>query len=151
DDGEPPDGPSRSGDEPMSTDDRSSYLATGAGDGIEGADRTDRIRTVLGREGTGAEPPAGPLEDIPREPGSDATPLPTRPPRRSHPGMRVAAILTLVLVGLILILGNGQVEEEGTMVAMEGTVLAPAARGQAMVRETPSGWYIRLEVRGLPP
>lgn len=135
----------------MSTDDRSSYLETGAGDGIEGADRIDRIRTVLGREETWAEPPAGLLEDILRETGRNVTPLPTRSPRRSHPGMRVAAILALVLVGLILILGNGQVEEEGTMVAMEGTVLAPAARGQAMVRETPSGWYIRLEVRGLPP
>ncbi len=37
-----------------------------------------------------------------------------------------------------------------TVVAINGTDLAPDATGKATLRPTSSGWYIRLEVSGLP-
>lgn len=137
----------------MNTEERTSYLETGAGGNLEGADRLDRIRSLLGRAETWAEPPAGLLEDIleatDREPAR-VMPAPRRRPRYL-PGLSIAAVLAIVLVGLILFLDQGPAEQDDMVVALAGTELAPGARGEARIDETPAGWYIRLQVGGLPP
>lgn len=137
----------------MNTEERTSYLETGAGGNLEGADRLDRIRSLLGRAETWAEPPAGLLEDIleatDREPAR-VMPAPRRRPRYL-PGLGIAAVLAIVLVGLILFLDQGPAEQDDMVVALAGTELAPGARGEARIDETPAGWYIRLQVDGLPP
>ncbi|HEX6946149.1 MAG TPA: anti-sigma factor [Acidimicrobiia bacterium] len=137
----------------MNTEERTSYLETGAGGNLEGADRLDRIRSLLGRAETWAEPPAGLLEDIleatDREPAR-VMPAPRRRPRYL-PGLSIAAVLAIVLVGLILFLDQGPAEQDDMVVALAGTELAPGARGEARIDETPAGWYIRLQVDGLPP
>ncbi|MEX1135231.1 MAG: anti-sigma factor, partial [Acidimicrobiia bacterium] len=58
----------------------------------------------------------------------------------------VAAIVLLV-IGVVSVFDEPIAE---TVVAMTGTDLAPAAAGVASLRPTPSGWYIRLDVSGLP-
>lgn len=137
----------------MNTEERTSYLETGAGGNLEGADRLDRIRSLLERAETWAEPPAGLLEDIleatDREPAR-VMPAPRRRPRYL-PGLSIAAVLAIVLVGLILFLDQGPAEQDDMVVALAGTELAPGARGEARIDETPAGWYIRLQVDGLPP
>lgn len=137
----------------MNTEERTSYLETGAGGNLEGADRLDRIRSLLERAETWAEPPAGLLEDIleatDREPAR-VMPAPRRRPRYL-PGLGIAAVLAIVLVGLILFLDQGPAEQDDMVVALAGTELAPGARGEARIDETPAGWYIRLQVGGLPP
>lgn len=137
----------------MNTEERTSYLETGAGGNLEGADRLDRIRSLLERAETWAEPPAGLLEDIleatDREPAR-VMPAPRRRPRYL-PGLSIAAVLAIVLVGLILFLDQGPAEQDDMVVALAGTELAPGARGEARIDETPAGWYIRLQVGGLPP
>lgn len=137
----------------MNTEERTSYLETGAGGNLEGADRLDRIRSLLERAETWAEPPAGLLEDIleatDREPAR-VMPAPRRRPRYL-PGLGIAAVLAIVLVGLILFLDQGPAEQDDMVVALAGTELAPGARGEARIDETPAGWYIRLQVDGLPP
>ena len=56
------------------------------------------------------------------------------------------AAITLLVVGIIAAY-EPAVE---TVVAINGTDLAPSAAGIATLRPTPSGWYIRLDVSGLP-
>lgn len=135
----------------MSTDDRISYLETG-GEGVEDHDRLDLIRSALNRAETWAELPPGLFEDIVKA-ADEVGPAPERAgKRRVEPSIWIAAALAVVLVGIVLLLENGSSDDEARfVVAMTGTELAPEARGEARLSETPSGWYIRLELLGLPP
>ena len=137
----------------MATDDRASYLETGDGGEFEGTDRLDLIRDVLTRAETWAEPPPGLFEGIAREP-SPAETATTKVQGRSRalePALAVAAVLAVALIGLVAYFGPEADEEAGLVVVMAGSELAPAARGEARLSETPSGWYIRMELKGLPP
>ena len=59
----------------------------------------------------------------------------------------VAAVIALVLASVSVI--RDQPSE--TVVPMAGTELEPGAWGEASVRPTGSGWWIRLDLSDLPP
>lgn len=103
---------------------------------------SDRVEAVLADPGTWADPPEGLVDRVLAE-GK----------RRESLGhsLWIAATLALVLVGLALFLEPEDAAEEGLTIAMTGTPLAPDATGTAFLREAASGWYIRLDVDGLPP
>ena len=102
----------------------------------------DRVQNVLADAGTWAEPPAGMFRRVMTEA--------RRPKERMH-SVWIAAALALVLVGLVLVMERADGSGEGVIIAMNGTPLAPQAVGTAQLREAASGWYIRLEIKGLPP
>ncbi len=102
----------------------------------------DRVRAALADAGTWSDPPAGVLRGVLAEA--------RRPAERIH-SIWIAAALALVLVGLVVGMKPSDSSDEGLVVAMSGTSLAPRAVGTAQLREAASGWYIRLEVDGLPP
>lgn len=102
----------------------------------------ERVRAVLADAGTWAEPPSGLFRGV--------TAKARRPKERMH-SVWIAAALALVLVGLVLVMEPAGTSDEGLIIAMNGTPLAPRAVGTAQLREAASGWYIRLEIEGLPP
>jgi hypothetical protein len=85
----------------------------------------------------------------------------TDPPRRGDRGRPraftligsvAAAVVGIVVVAavtlLVTSLGDG---DDHLVVALEGTALAPDARGQATVSDTPAGTKIVLDASELPP
>lgn len=137
----------------MRSDDiRPEYLATGSGESPADHERLDLIRGVLAESSTWEEPPEGVVDGLLAAIGRDGVApvgeLATKSPRRTWlvAAGAVAAIALLVL-GIVSVLDAPIAE---TVVAMSGTDLAPAAQGTASLHPTPSGWYIRLEVTGLP-
>jgi hypothetical protein len=132
----------------MTSDDRIvSYLEGGPPEGDARDDRLDLVREILARPAAWAEPPAE-LQIDGATARVDAGAPDVRMRRGVLTGIAAALLLTIALA---VMGGSGQVQGEGTVVAMAGTDLAPGANGTATLRETPSGWYIRLEVSGLPP
>jgi hypothetical protein len=137
----------------MGTDDiRPQYLATGSGESPADHERLDLIRGVLAEGSTWEEPPEGVVDGllatIAREghaPVVETAAKRQRPPWLLAAG--VVAAIALLAIGVVSIFEEPIAE---TVVAMTGTDLAPAAAGVASLRPTPSGWYIRLEVSGLP-
>lgn len=135
-----------------SEDPKGGYLGSGRRDDDPADERLDLMRQVLAAEATWAEPSPGVLEGIvavigPRKPDIPAT---TRNRPRLSPAWGIAAVVVVALFGVLGWLDRPQ-EGEATLVAMFGTDLAPEAVGTAMVRETPAGWYIRLELSDLAP
>lgn len=136
----------------MGTDDiRANYLATGAGESPADHEQLDLIRGVLADSPIWEEPPEGVVDGllatIAREVPSEV--------ERAAPQQRRPWLLTAGAVAAIsiLVVGIASVSDQPiaeTVVAMSGTELAPAAAGIASLRPTPSGWYIRLDVSGLP-
>jgi hypothetical protein len=57
-----------------------------------------------------------------------------------------AAVVALVLASVTVVTSGAD-----TVVAMTGTDLQAGASGTATVHPTGSGWYVRLDVTGLPP
>lgn len=138
----------------MTSDDRRArYLESGAFDDGEGDDRLDLIRQVMADESTWADPPPGIYESV----VAAIDPRPSQPEpvtARSWPRWAAAGVAALVaLVALLGTLGvfDAAPEPETVVVAMAGTELAPEAQGAVSLREHPSGWWIWLEVEGLPP
>ncbi|MEX1124381.1 MAG: anti-sigma factor [Acidimicrobiia bacterium] len=138
----------------MGSDDiRPDYLATGSGDSAADHEQLDLIRGVLAEASTWAEPPEGVVEGvldtIARE-GQIPAVEPVAASSRRRPWLvaagAVAAIFLLVF-GIVSFFDEPIAE---TVVAMTGTELAPSAAGIASLRPTSSGWYIRLDVSGLP-
>lgn len=137
----------------MGTDDtRANYLATGTGETPVDHEQLDLIRGVLGESPIWEEPPEGVVEGLlatiaregqPSEPDV-AAPQPRRPWLMAAGAVAAISLLVLGIASL-----SDQPTTE-TIVAMTGTDLAPAAGGVAALRPTPSGWYIRLDVSGLP-
>jgi len=138
----------------MSPDDlRSDYLATGSGERPADHEQLDLIRAVLGEASTWSEPPEGVVEGllaaITRE-GETSNREPAAVVRSRRPLLVTAAAvaaITLLVLGVAWVFDEPDTE---TVVAITGTDLAPSAAGIATLRPTPSGWYIRLEVSGLP-
>lgn len=138
----------------MGSDDiRADYLATGTGESPADRERLDLIRGVLAQSAAWEEPPEGVVDGLLATIAREGHALPvelTAPPRRRPwllAGVAVAAVAVLV-VGISSMFDE-PIDE--TVVAMSGTDLAPIAAGTASLRPTPSGWYIRLDVSGLPP
>jgi hypothetical protein len=136
----------------MSTDEsRAQYLATGSSpDG--GDERLDLIRDVLAAEATWAEPPPqvgdGILASLAGEAArpSAVEERPSRWPVALAAVGGVAAVVALVLGTISVTRG-----EDEDVVAMSGTELQAEATGEAAFGPTDAGWWIRLDVAGLPP
>src|SRR3990172_8554536 len=137
----------------MGTDDiRPQYLATGSGESPADHERLDLIRGVLAESSAWEEPPEGVVDGllatIARE--GQAPVVETAAKRQRPPWLLAAGVvaaIALLVIGVVSIFEEPIAE---TVVAMTGTDLAPAAAGVASLRPTPSGWYIRLDVSGLP-
>lgn len=134
------------------TDEIAEYLASGSVERPEGADRLDRVRRLLGDEATWSEAPheveERVLDSIITESRAMARPTNFTSGRRSM--MTVAVIGAAAVVALALgLLGVFERPDE-TVVAMQGTDLEATATGVATLRPNDSGWWIRLDVDGLP-
>ena len=137
----------------MGSDDiRASYLATGSGDSPADRERLDLIRGVLAEGAAWEEPPEGVVDGLLATIAGEGHPPTVQPaaqPRRRPWLLATGAVaaIALLVIGVSSVLDDPIAE---TVVAMSGTDLAPAAAGIASLRPTPSGWYIRLDVSGLP-
>ncbi|MCI0425152.1 MAG: anti-sigma factor [Actinobacteria bacterium] len=136
----------------MNRDDRRArYLETGEGLAPSARGRLDLVREMLAAEPTWAEPPPGLADSLTPAPGTQIPVTTSRSPLRR--GV-VAVAAGLALAGVIWVAGNlltPSSPDPGIVAVMEGTALAPDAEGVATLAETGSGWWIRLDVSGLPP
>lgn len=122
---------------------------TPSGDAMPG-----RVMDLLQVEAIWASPPAWVESSILTAISGAQPPAPTERPatprRRNIPLLAGAGAL---LVALILWLGLGarQPADQDTVFDLLGTDLAASPEGTATVRPTDSGWYIHIDVTGLPP
>lgn len=135
-----------------SEDIRPEYLATGSGGSPADHEQLDLIRDVLAESSTWEEPSEGVVEGLLAAIAREGHTPPAEPAVRSarRPLLLAAgsvAAIALLVFGIVSVFDE-QIAE--TVVAMTGTDLAPAASGIASLRPTPSGWYIGLDVSGLP-
>lgn len=132
------------------SDDRPEYLASGSGEKPEDHERLDMIRSILADEALWSEPPPEVGRTIIEAVGDSSTDTERRAADQSRRirwlGGAAAAILVLV-VGFLAFF-NEEPAEIG--IAMAGTELETEASGQATLRPTGDGWWIRLEVKDLP-
>ncbi len=133
------------------TDERTEYLASAHGGDPPDRDRLDMIREILSQDVTWSQPPPDVAERVVAAIGGDS-----EPGTQQMPGRRrwtwVAAAVTAAFAIVLLIAGMLGVfsTPQEQLIAMEGTDLEPEATGQASIRESGPGWWIRLELEGLP-
>lgn len=135
------------------SDERAEYLRSAAGTGPVDRGRLDQIREILGQDATWSEPPPEVADRLLAAIGAQKAPserasLDTAR-RWVWPAAAVVAI-TAVAALVIGVLGVFSAPDE-QVVPIAGTELEPGATGQAAIRETESGWWIRLDVDDLPP
>jgi hypothetical protein len=138
----------------MATDDsRAHYLATGSSRAREGHERLDLIRDVLADDATWAEPPPQVADGVLAALVVETGPPPAVEERRAArwPLVLAGAGGLVAIAALVLGTVNVTQDEQETLVAMSGTELEAAALGEAAFGPTDAGWWIRLEVTGLPP
>ncbi|HEX9866356.1 MAG TPA: anti-sigma factor [Acidimicrobiia bacterium] len=133
---------------------RAKYLAAGPDDSSRPEERLDLIRDVLAEAATWAEPPthvvhgllAAVADDrrVPSEDSSSGTRV--RWPVIAAAVGGIAAVIALVFSTVSVLNADTEI-----VLAMSGTELELGAAGQALARPTGSGWWIRLELSGLPP
>jgi hypothetical protein len=137
----------------MSSDERRArYLAMGPDDPADRNERLDLIRDVLSGAATWAEPPPAVLDGAlsalaAHETASEPETSPRWPLVAALIGS-AAAVAALVFASIAVIDANPVGD---TILAMTGTGLGTGAGGTAAVRPTESGWWIRLDLQGLPP
>ncbi len=128
------------------SDERAEYLGSASGSAPSDRERLDAIRNALEAEPTWAQPPPDMgrrvLDAIEEEieHGDDA------PPRWGWIAAAAAMILIVLAAGLSGVFTSGTEQ----YVALAGTDIQPGATGAAWVRETGSGWWIKLEIEDLP-
>ncbi|MGD2101664.1 MAG: anti-sigma factor [Acidimicrobiia bacterium] len=131
------------------TDERADYLASGSEGESPDREGLDRIRHILGQDSTWSEPPPEVADRLMATIGEDdlAPSLPPSPNRR-WPWIAAAAagVVLVVAAALTGILGSGDEQS----IVMAGTSIEPTATGHASITDSGSGWWIRLEVEGLP-
>jgi hypothetical protein len=138
----------------MSTEDsRAQYLATGSSQAGDSDERLDLVRDVLVDEATWAEPPPQVADGILAALATEAAAQPVA--GETHSGrwaLALAGVGGLVAMAA-LVLGTIAVvrEDQDNVVAMSGTELQAEATGEAEFGPTDAGWWIRLDVSGLPP
>lgn len=134
-------------------DDKATYLETGIGD-VPDRDRLDQIRHALTGADTWAEPPQSALDGVlsairsesaTNRSGPEDGRAVTRWPAAVAAVAVVAAVVALVIASATTLTKN---DEE--VIAMQGTALVPTAAGTASLRPTDSGWWIRLDLDGIP-
>ncbi len=108
---------------------------------------------VLRDPATWSEPPDGVVDVVLASIRAEA-PAPSAKPAGS-PSWRplVAAAAAVAAVGLFIAFTGGTDDLAGdtTVVAAQGSGLAPDLEGTVSIRPTGSGWWIKLEVVDLPP
>jgi hypothetical protein len=133
---------------------RAEYLASGSGDSPRDSEGLDLIRGVLADEATWAEPPPqvvdALLAAVARE-GSSPIEDPAAVGRVRWPVIAAAVGSVAAVVALVFSTMSVLDADNETVVAMTGTELELGAGGQAAVRPTGSGWWIRLDATGLAP
>ena len=133
------------------TDDRADYLASATGQGPVERARLDLIRQILASEAAWAEPPPEVADRLLAAIGSTKrsdvdTPSPHRRKWGWVAAVSGAAAAVVVLAGVF---GVFSAPDE-QVVSIEGTDLEPGAIGEAAIRETDAGWWIRLDIEQLP-
>lgn len=133
------------------SDERAEYLASASGTAPTDGERLDLIREILSRDTTWEEPPPE-VADLLLA-AISARDVTTGTPKVTHRRRWVwaaavvgAAALALVMAGVLGLFSS----PEEQIVAIAGTELQPAATGQAAIRETDAGWWIRLDINDLP-
>jgi hypothetical protein len=136
----------------MTSEDRAHYLASGSGAEPPDHERLDLLREILGEESTWAEPPpeVGAAILAAMREVSPVTTHRALPARRRWPMVAAATVAVAAVLAVGAGLAGVFTSDETQVVAMEGTELEPAASGQAEIRETGSGWWIRIELTNLP-
>jgi len=134
-------------------DSRARYLASGSADELMGRERLDLIREVLADASTWAEPPPQVADGLLAALAEDSVPVPAEARERAARWPVVAAVVGGIAAVAALVLSTVSVldDERGTLIAMNGTELEASAWGEAAVRPTEAGWWISLDVTGLPP
>jgi len=134
----------------LTNDERARYLESGRGE-VAGSERLDLIRDLLADPVTWSEPPAGVAERV-------AMGIGVGPVRESvsHRRRWLVPVIVSAAAVLLSVLGfSGVFQQEpvppDAVAMMSGTGLMPGAEGTATIRDTSSGWSIRLDVEGLPP
>lgn len=133
------------------SDDRAEYLASARGPEPADRDRLDLIREILSQDATWAEPPPEVSDRLLAAMGAESAldVAPSSPSRRWM--WVVAAVLgSAAIVSLVAGLLGVFSSPDEQVIAIAGTDLEPDATGQAAIRETESGWWIRLDVDHLP-
>lgn len=112
------------------------------------------VETLLGQEATWAMPPATVESAILFEITGHPAELEARREFRPKSRWPVVAALGAAAAAVVLFLGLSLPGDQGapeTVVALQGTGLASTLEGTATVRITEVGWYVRLDLAGLPP
>lgn len=133
----------------MMTDERAEYLASGAGADPADRERLDLLRQVLARHATWFEPPPEVADRLLDVIGEERHPAPIREPR--HRRWPWAAAFAAVALVIVVVGALGVLDAPGHVIAIAGTDLRPDATGEASIHESGAGWWISLEVSGLPP
>lgn len=134
------------------SDERAEYLASAAGPGPSDRDRLDQIREILGQDTTWSEPPPEVADRLLAAIGAHKTPsgrAQSEPARRWVWPAAALVATAAIAISVMGLLGVFSAPDE-QVVAIAGTELEPQATGQAAIRETESGWWIRLDVDDLP-
>lgn len=131
---------------------RAEYLASGSGPEPEDRARLDLIRSVLSRKETWSEPPPEVADQVIAAISAEKRPADLEPVARSRRWPLVAAVSTGAAAVVIAIMGMLGVfsSPDQQVLAIEGTDLQPSATGEASIRESGAGWWIRLELDDLP-
>lgn len=134
------------------SDERAEYLASAAGPGPSDRERLDQIREILGRDATWSEPPPEVADRLLAAIGARKSPNGRAKPEPARRWVWPAAALVATAAAVIAVMGLLGVfsAPDEQVVAISGTELEPEATGQVAIRETESGWWIRLDVDDLP-
>jgi len=138
----------------MTTEDsRARYLASGTPEGGESHERLDLIRDVLSTDATWAEPPPQVADGLLAALAAEAVPtLSVNEQRSGRWPLVLAGAGGLVAIAALVLGSINVLQDEGdNVVAMTGTELEAAALGEAAFGPNDAGWWIRLDVTGLPP
>jgi hypothetical protein len=133
------------------SDERAEYLESGSGEPPVDHERLREMRGLLSDEATWAEPPPE-VGDRVIAAIRDESAEHQRDRGRSHrlrwvsAGLVATAAVVALVIGLVGLFDSG----DETVVALEGTDLQTGATGQAVIGAADSGWWIRLDVEGLP-
>lgn len=130
----------------MMNEERISYLESGSG-GPPDRERLDAIRALLAEEAMWADPPARIGGQVMEEVGEGHDHAVSS---GRSPWLAVAVIFGAVIVAVAAAAAGVFGERPEMVIAMAGTDLEPAAAGEAGIGSSGSGWWIRLELDGLP-
>ena len=129
---------------------RTEYLASGSGPAPGDQEHLELIRGVLANPATWETPPPGVVDGLLAAMRDEET---AKGPSMSRGRAWLGAVGVVAALG-VLVVGVGAIFDDApseTLVAIDGTDLMPEAEAVATLQPTGSGWYIRLDVEGLPP